>query len=251
MGRARRPPVPPVATGPSSRGRFVRSVAAADRPGAPVAALSTARALATRRAGEPGAVLAAGDLRTDVRIDRASRLIVVCVDLSGSMGAPQRAEAATGAVIGLLDDAYQRRHRVALVSFRGDGAEVVLSPTSSVEIARNRLGQLATGGATPLAAGLRTALDVVARGGGEREQALLVVLTDGRATGPPDALARALDAAATVRDRGVPALVLDCEDGPVRLGLAESLADAMGARHVRLADHGGDVAAAVVATSRT
>ena len=207
--------------------------------------------MAERRAGDPGAVLDANDLRTDVRVDRASRLIVVCVDLSGSMGAPQRAEAATGAVIGLLDDAYQRRHRVALVSFRGEGAEIVLSPTSSVEIARNRLGQLATGGATPLAAGIRTALDVVARGGGsQHEQALLVVLTDGRATGSPDALARALDAAATVRNRGVPALVLDCEDGPVRLGLAASLAEAMGARHVRLSDHGGDVTAAITRDPR-
>ena len=103
------------------------------------------------------------DLRTDVRTTRATRLIVLCVDLSGSMGAPRRAAAATGTVLGLLDDAYQRRHRVALVAFRGDGADVVLAPTTSVDVARNRLHDLATGGATPLAAGLRRSLELVDR----------------------------------------------------------------------------------------
>jgi magnesium chelatase subunit D len=229
---ARRPqlPAPPHVTGP--RGRFVRAVPA--EPGAPVAALSTARALASRRTAEPDAALEAGDLRTDVRTSRATRLVVLCVDLSGSMGAPRRAAAATGAVIGLLDDAYQRRHRVALVAFHGDGAEVVLAPTTSVDVARNRLCDLRTGGATPLAAGLRTALDLIARR--DDHHPLLVVLTDGRATGGQTAVEDALAVAATARRRGVEAVVVDCEDGPVRLGLARALADALGAVLVPLAD---------------
>ena len=201
---------------------------------APVAALSTVRALATRRAGDPTAALDASDLRTDVRTTRATRLIVLCVDLSGSMGAPRRAAVATGTVLGLLDDAYQRRHRVALVAFRGDGADVVLAPTTSVDVARNRLHDLATGGATPLAAGLRRSLELVDRHAADHP--LLVVLTDGRATGAPDALEDAMAVAATVRRRGVDAVVVDCEDGPVRLGLAATLADALGAELLPLAD---------------
>ena len=89
---------------------------------------------------------------------RTASLIVLAVDASGSMGAPQRMEAAKGAVLGLLTDAYQRRDLVGLVAFRGEQAEVLLRPTGSVEVARARLAGLPTGGRTPLAAGITTAL---------------------------------------------------------------------------------------------
>jgi magnesium chelatase subunit D len=246
LGEARRPPTSPPRRAPAPRGRYVRAVPATERPDLPIAALSTARALAARRIADPTAGPATGDLRADLRVAPAAHLVVVSVDLSGSMGTPRRATAATGAVLGLLDDAYQRRHRVALVAFRGDGADVLLSPTSSIEIARNRLSDLATGGATPLAAGIRRALDVIRTGGRDGEHPLLVLITDGRATGRTDALERALEAAAVVRRRAVTALVLDCEDGPILLGLASRLAAAMGARHVRLADVEDDPARAVL-----
>src|SRR3546814_10405748 len=101
------------------------------------------------------------------------------------MGAPERAGAASGTALGLLTDAYERRDRVALVTFRGAGAEVVLSPTSSVEVARNRLGGLATGGTTTLAAGLTEALGVASRAGvGADDEAPLVGVTD-RTDEPP------------------------------------------------------------------
>src|SRR4028119_1735549 len=72
------------------------------------------------------------------------------------MVAETRMEAAKGAVLGLLLDAYQRRDRVALVTFRGDDAEVVLRPTGSVEVARARLTELPTGGPAPPAPGAPT-----------------------------------------------------------------------------------------------
>lgn len=222
---ARRTSLPPLAPVMSERGRLVRSVPAAD--GAPVGALSSVRALATRRVTDPGASMRADDLRSDVHVERPTRLIVVTVDLSGSMGAPRRASMATETVLGLLDDVYQRRHRVALVAFRGEEAKVELAPTTSVDVARNRLHDLATGGATPLAAGLRCALSLVDRH--PDDHPLIVVLTDGRATGHPGAFADALEVAGMIRHRGVDALVVDCEDGPVRLELATALADAMGA----------------------
>ncbi|MEM8904693.1 MAG: VWA domain-containing protein, partial [Actinomycetota bacterium] len=232
VGAMRRPPVPPrriERTAP--RGRVV-----GDRPAGPtdaIAVVPTVRNLAARRRGAPDTALTDGDLRTAVRQERRRRTIVLCVDLSGSMGAPERAEAATGTVLGLLTSAYEERQSVALVSFRGDEATTVVSPTTSVEIARNRLDGLTTGGATPLAAGLVHALAVAERAAGDDADALLVVLTDGRATGD-DGLDRALDVAGRVAASSVDALVLDCETGTVRLGLAGRLAEAMGARCVEV-----------------
>jgi magnesium chelatase subunit D len=228
LGAVRRPPIPPSRSGPSARGRAV-----GDRPAGPtdgIALVPTVRALASSSPRSAG--LEPGDLRAAVRVAPRPRTIVLCVDLSGSMGGPERAAAASGTVLGLLDGAYQQRDRVALVTFRGQEASVVLSPTSSVEVARNRLDDLTTGGETPLAAGVLAGLDVARRSSRTGSDALLVVLTDGRATGPAGDLDQALEAAAEVKRLGTAALVLDCETGVPRLGLAASLAEAMGARHV-------------------
>ena len=213
-----------------ARGRLVGE----RTPNGPVASVAvggTLRAAAVRRAtAEPGEPLVvAADVREAVREERAGNLIVLAVDASGSMGAEARMEAAKGAVMGLLLDAYQRRDRVALVTFRGDDAEVVLRPTGSVEVARARLAELPTGGRTPLAAGITTALGLAGR---PEDRPLLVLVSDGRATAGPegaDPLVAAKEAAAEVRRRGVPAIVVDAEDGHTRLGLAYELADAMGA----------------------
>jgi magnesium chelatase subunit D len=225
-----------------SRGRMV-----ADRvPDGPIKSLAvgaTMRAAAVRRSGHgataeaaPGVV--AADLREAVRQQRVGNLIVLAVDASGSMGADRRMEAAKGAVLSLLLDAYQRRDKVAMVTFRGDGAEVALKATGSVEVARARLADLPTGGRTPLAAGIQAALDVAtAPGSTGSHTPLLVLITDGRATAAPpgeDPLAQALVAAAAVRRRRIDAVVVDAEDGSTRLGLARQLAEAMGARYVTL-----------------
>jgi magnesium chelatase subunit D len=252
VGGERRPPVlPSTSNGGSggspgqsrsvagSRGRAVRDEPF--RPDAPggVAVAATVREVARRRATDPTAVPDVGDLRSAVREDRAGTLVVIALDTSGSMGARDRVRAATGAVLGLLTDAYQRRDRVAVVTFDGTGARVALAPTGSVEVARARLAALDTGGTTPLGAGLATALGLAARragngngsgtGDGDAGRSVLVVVTDGRATGSDAAAAEALAVAADVRAAGVPALVLDAETGVPRLGLAARLADAMGA----------------------
>lgn len=235
VGSVRRPAVDVARRQRAPRGRYVRDEPATD--GAALAVASTVRSVAARRARDPRAGIERSDLRSAVRERPVERTIVLCFDLSGSMGAPERAAAASGTALGLLTDAYERRDRIALVTFRGEGAEVVLSPTSSVEVARNRLGGLATGGTTPLAAGLTEALGVASRAGaGEGGEVLLVVLTDGRANGAPGELDRALEAAGAIRRAGIGALVLDCETGPRRLGLSARLAEAMGARCVHVSD---------------
>jgi magnesium chelatase subunit D len=178
----------------------------------------------------------AGDLHTTVRRGREGNLVVLVVDASGSAGARRRMVAVKGAVRSLLLDAYQRRDRLALVAFRGRDAEVVVPPTSSPELADRRLAELRTGGRTPLAAGLSRAVDVIAseaRRDSER-RALVVTLTDGRANAGANARADARRAARELAWRAVPGLVVDTEDGAVRLGLAAEIAEAMRVPCVRL-----------------
>jgi magnesium chelatase subunit D len=222
-----------------ARGRTIGD-RAPEGPVSSVAFGATVRAAATRRAGRPEAApVERSDVREAVRETTTGNLVVLAVDTSGSMGAERRMEAATGAVLGLLLDAYQRRDRVALVAFRGDSAEVVLRPTSSVEVARARLAGVPSGGRTPLAAGIDTALAVASGGASATHHPLLVLVSDGRATSAPagcDPLTAALTAAEAVRRRRVPSVVVDAEDGPIRLGLAREIARAMGARHLPLAE---------------
>jgi magnesium chelatase subunit D len=199
----------------------------------------------------PGLVVHRADVRRAVRVGRESNLVLFAVDASGSMAARTRMSAVTGAVLSLLRDAYQRRDKVGLISFRGTEAHVVLPPTSAVDAAAARLSALRTGGRTPLAAGLLRSARVLAaeRLRDPNRRALLVVLTDGRAThGGMDA---ALAAAALLRRDGVGSIVVDCESGPVRLGLADRLAVALGGGCLRLAELSADSVAGVVRAVRS
>ena len=113
----------------------------------------------------PGAAVTVtpGDLRVSLRRGRESNLIVLLLDTSGSMAARRRSAAVSTAALSLLDDAYRRRDKVALLTFRGDGATLVVPPTSSVELAARRLRDLPVGGRTPLAAGLEAVRQLVRR----------------------------------------------------------------------------------------
>ncbi|WP_206789109.1 putative cobaltochelatase [Amycolatopsis sp. MtRt-6] len=176
------------------------------------------------------------DVRYALREGREGNLVLFCVDASGSMGAKARMREVKSAVLSLLLDAYQRRDKVGLVTFRGNAAELALPPTISVDAAAARLEGLPTGGRTPLAEGLLEAARVlrVEEIRDPRRRPLLVVVTDGRATSGPDAVARAQAAAGLLA--GVTTIVMDCESGKMRLGLAADLAAHLGAEHVPLAD---------------
>jgi magnesium chelatase subunit D len=178
------------------------------------------------------------DLREPIRQGRESNLVLFCVDASGSMAARQRMGAVKGAVLSLLLDAYQRRDKVGLVTFRADGAELALPPTSSVEAGAARLRQLPTGGRTPLAQGLRRAAAAlrVERLRDPHRRPLLIVVTDGRATAGRDPVGEALQSARELAATGVASIVVDCESGNVRLGLAAALATELRAEHILLAD---------------
>lgn len=198
----------------------------------------------------PGLVVRRDDLRQATREGREGNLVLFVVDASGSMAARRRMSSVKGAVLSLLLDAYQRRDKVGLVTFRGSGAEVALPPTSSVDAAAARLEELPTGGRTPLAAGLLKAHDVlrVERLRDPSRRPLLVVVTDGRATGArrSDALALAGRAARLHAAEGTAAVVVDCETGPVRLGLAGNLARDLGGTAVTLDELRADSIAGLV-----
>ncbi|MFJ5274087.1 putative cobaltochelatase [Streptomyces sp. NPDC088358] len=196
----------------------------------------------------PGLVVRRDDLRQATREGREGNLVLFVVDASGSMAARQRMGAVKGAVLSLLLDAYQRRDKVGLVTFRGSAAEVALPPTSSVDAAAARLESLPTGGRTPLAAGLLRAHEVlrVERLRDAARRPLVVVVTDGRATGGPEPVALAGRAARLFAAEQLASVVVDCEAGPVRLGLAGRLADELGGTAVTLDELRADSIAGLV-----
>jgi magnesium chelatase subunit D len=212
-------------------GRPIASIRSSRRP----ELLPTLRAAVLARPGAEVTVTP-GDLRVSLRRGRESNLIVLLLDTSGSMAARRRSAAVSTAALSLLDDAYRRRDKVALLTFRGDGATVVVPPTSSVELAARRLRDLPVGGRTPLAAGLEAVRQLVRR---ERwrdpaRRPILVVITDGRATGGRVAVAEANRSAAALARTAATSIVVDAEEGPVRLGLAAEIAGHLAAELVTI-----------------
>ncbi|GAA0267646.1 VWA domain-containing protein [Halobacterium noricense] len=170
------------------------------------------------------------DLRQSVRAGSASALVVFAVDASASMRGPMRA--AKGVALDVLWDAYERRDEVAVVTFAGEDANVVLPPTDSVTLAARHLKSLPTGDRTPLPAGLRAADDVLARA--NPDAAVVVVVTDGRANAGTDApTADTRKAASAFADRGAEVLVVDAGDGG-RVSLVDDVVRAAGGERVPL-----------------
>jgi magnesium chelatase subunit D len=249
------------APGRRSRARagFGRTLRATQTGGHGVHLVGTLTAAAPHQAARgragTGIVLRRGDIRHAVREGRESNLVLFAVDASGSMAARKRMSAVTGAVVSLLLDAYQRRDKVGLVTFRGTQADLVLPPTSSVEAAVTRLRRLGTGGRTPLATGLLRAHKTltIERLRDPRRRPLLVVVTDGRATVPlrHDPVEDSFRVAGLLAADGVASVVVDCERGPVRLGLPARLAAALGGACVRLDELSSDVVTGVVRAARS
>jgi len=180
----------------------------------------------------------ADDFRVQRYRERAQTTTIFSVDASGSQALNRLAEA-KGAVELLLADCYVRRDQVALIAFRGAGAEVMLPPTRSLARARRSLAGLPGGGGTPLASGIdasRALVEAVRRKG---DSVVLIMMTDGRGNlardGKPDrdrAQADALAAAVELRVCGVQTLLIDTSARPHPAAL--KIAEAMGARYLAL-----------------
>ncbi|TMM50635.1 magnesium chelatase subunit D [Sulfitobacter sabulilitoris] len=176
-----------------------------------------------RRKARPdvaGLIIRPADIRVKRHQDHSDRLLIFAVDASGS-AAMSRLNEAKGAVELLLAEAYAARDHVALISFRGIAADVMLPPTRSLVQTKRRLAELPGGGGTPLAAGLQHAAQMAHQAASRGLSPTVVVLTDGRANIALDGTANRAQAtkdadriAAMLRGQGVQGLVIDMSTRP-------------------------------------
>jgi magnesium chelatase subunit D len=199
-----------------------------------------AQELAGREAqGQPALHVRKSDLHKKVRVRRAANLILFVVDASWSMAVAERMAATKGAIMSLLNDAYQRRDRVGLIVFQKSTATLVLPPTSSVELAQKALRDIPVGGKTPLSAGLTLSLHVTLREKRLHPEVmpLLIVLTDGAGNVsisnlPPQVEAHRI--ANQIRDEHIRSVVINMEHIAFDQGLARKLAEHLDARCLSL-----------------
>ncbi|HEY7545776.1 MAG TPA: AAA family ATPase, partial [Blastocatellia bacterium] len=126
-----------VETGGLTSGRYAGATARRAQ-NSRIAIDATLRAAAphqSSRIGQNRMRITKDDLRYKKFRRRSGLLFIFAVDASSSMALNRLAQA-KGAMTRLLKEAYLHRDRVALISFRGEGAEVLLGPTRSVELGR-------------------------------------------------------------------------------------------------------------------
>lgn len=180
------------------------------------------------------------DLRQKVREKRIGNTFLFAVDASGSMGARERMSSVKGTIFYMLQDAYQKRDRVGMIAFRRQKAEVLLPITRSVDLAQKRLAEMPTGGKTPLADGLATALLTLAKLNKKDSELepILVLVTDGRANAVEenggDPIEAAIKMAEKIRKAKITSVVIDTENDFIKLGVAKKVAQAMGASYYNL-----------------
>jgi len=171
------------------------------------------------------------DYMRKVRVRRTANLILFVVDASWSMAVAERMAAAKGAILSLLNDAYQRRDRVGMIVFQKDRATLVLSPTNSVMMAQRALQDIPVGGKTPLSAGLRLAYEVLMREKITMPDVLplMVLLTDGAGNVPMGnklgPLVESYQIARMIAEEQVHSVVINLEHPAFDRGLAQALAD--------------------------
>lgn len=229
-------------------GRYIKS--GPNRDGGDIALDATLRAAAPfqifrSRPGNLAVALQPSDIREKEREKRLGNYIFFLVDASGSMGARGRMAASKGAVMSLLLDAYQKRDRVGLISFRRREAQVNLSLTTSVDLAGKLLAEMPVGGRTPLSAGLSLAWRELRNALVKNPLArpIVVLVTDGKCNVALGSAHKPFEetlilARAMAADQRITYIVVDTEEpnGPVKFDLASGLASALEARYFRLSE---------------
>ena len=217
--------------------------------------------------------------QSDVRIKKMARkagsLIIFVVDASGSM-ALNRMNAAKGAAMSLLTEAYQSRDQICLIPFQGEAADVLLPPTKSIAMASRRLEQMPCGGGSPLAHAIQLAslTGINAQKSGDIGKVVVVLISDGRANVPLcTSMGEEFDPAADEESKdgkpsrtylkdevlacakklgalqGFNLLCIDTENKFISTGLAKEIADAAMGRYHQLAKADGKAIASVTSNA--
>ena len=217
------------------RGRYIQARPAGENP-TDIAFDATFRAAAphqlerVKQREQVAFAVQKQDLQRKVRVKRTANLVLFVVDASWSMAVAERMAATKGAILSLLTDAYQRRDRVGLIVFQKDRANLILPPTSSVQLAQRALADIPVGGKTPLSAGLFLAHEVVVREKRLHPDVLplLILLTDGAgnvALGDRSPQQEAQKLADEIADDEIRSVVINMEHVAFDQGLANSLAN--------------------------
>ena len=195
------------------------------------------------------------DIRKKVREKKIGNTVMFVVDSSGSMGVNKRMVETKTAILSLLVDAYQKRDKIGLVAFKGDSAEVLLNPTSSVELAKKQLEELPTGGKTPLSKGLLAGYEVLRNelNKDKKIRPLLVIISDGKAnvsiSENSNPFNEANQVADDIKHSGIKSIVIDTETGFIRLGRLQELAQTLGGKYYSLEDIKADTISDLVKES--
>jgi magnesium chelatase subunit D len=182
------------------------------------------------------------DIRAKKRIRKIGNTIVFVVDSSGSMGVSQRMKETKAAILSLLVDAYQKRDKVALVVFKQNKAELLLPPTSSVELAKKLLENIPTGGKSPLSHGLMAGLQCITSELKRHKDCkpLLVLISDGRANVSMNKnlnpIEEANQIALQIKQMNIDSVVIDTEKSYIRLGRLQEISGFMNAKYLRIED---------------
>lgn len=226
----------------SKKGRYIKSKTPHEKT-TDLAFDATLRAAApyqlTREKNGNSVIIHESDFRKKIREKKIGNLVLFVVDASGSMGARQRMIASKGAVLSMLMDAYQKRDKVGLIAFKGDIAELLLPPTSSIELAQKYLQEMPTGGKTPLSRGLVKGYEVI-KSELQRDPdtcPFMVLISDGRANvsmnGEPP-LQEATTLASRLKEEGIQSAVIDTESSMIKFGFAQKISTALGATYLTL-----------------
>jgi magnesium chelatase subunit D len=253
---------------------IICSVDATLRAAAPYQKARRERAKGTAQEGR-GVFLQQSDVRIKKMARKAGSLIIFVVDASGSM-ALNRMNAAKGAAMSLLTEAYQSRDQICLIPFQGDAADVLLPPTKSIAMAKKRLEAMPCGGGSPLAHALKTAMltGLNAQKTGDVGKVVIVCISDGRANVPLCvSMGEEFDASVDTESKdgkpsrkylkdevlacakqlgvlqGFNLLCIDTENKFISTGIAKEIATAAGGKYHQIAKADGKAIAAV--TQRT